>query len=553
MFVQQCIGVRRGLSINFSGSGYRKAMEHAPVANVRQGKLSGALAPDETIAVFRGVPYAAPPVGRLRWQPPQAPAAWSGERPAREFGARCPQPGRAVRSIGFFPTEREDEDCLYLNVWTGSLDAMARRPVMVWFHGGAFYLGSGAVPLFDGAALARQGAVVVTVNYRLGRLGFLAHPALSAASPEKVSGNYGLRDQIAALHWIAENIAAFGGDPDCVTIFGQSAGAASVSCLMASARAGGLFHRAIGQSGGLFGKVGTTSGTGDSMQSLEHAERSGQALADALNARTLEDLLALPAATVQLFRPGAAQSAVFDPSLAPPGAWDTAWPIIDGAVLSEGPMAAFSRGAQHAVPLITGANANEGVTMPAASSAQKMRENVARELASLAPAFLDAYACETDEQARESSRAMVGDRNFVWQNRTWARLHARAQPAATFHYRFTRKPPIPDTADYLESKARGFGAFHGAEIPYVFRNLHVRQWPWQPGDHALCDLMSAYWLNFARSGNPNGPGLLEWPAFNESSPKSLCFDERSHTEALPESVRLRLWDSYYALARSKAS
>lgn len=522
-------------------------MRRTPVANVEQGKLAGAFGADGTIAVFKGVPYAAAPVGRLRWQPPQPPASWSGERPAREFGARCPQPARALRSIGFFPTEREDEDCLYLNVWTGELDAQARRPVMVWFHGGAFYLGSGAVPLFDGEALARQGAVVVTVNYRLGRLGFLAHPALSAASPEKVSGNYGLRDQIAALQWIAENIAAFGGDPDCVTIFGQSAGAASVSCLMASARTRGLFHRAIGQSGGLFGRVGATSATGDSMQSVEAAERSGWALADGLKARTLEDLLALPAAKVQLFRPGAADSGVFDPSLAPPGAWDTAWPIVDGAVLSEGPMAVFSRGAQHAVPLISGANANEGVTMPAASSAQKMRENVERELGPLAPAFLDAYACESDAQARESSRTMVGDRNFVWQNRTWARLHARIRSAGTFHYRFTRKPPIPDSADYLESDASGFGAFHGAEIPYVFRNLHVRAWPWQPADLALRDLMSSYWLNFARTGSPNGPGLLEWPAFTESAPNSLCFDEQSRPEALPAAARLQLWDRYSGL------
>jgi para-nitrobenzyl esterase len=519
-------------------------MMHAPLVNVSQGKLAGAWSNDGAVASFKGVPYAQPPLGALRWQAPQAPAAWNGERPARRFGARCPQPGRSPRSIGFFVPEPEDEDCLYLNVWTASLDAEARRPVMLWFHGGAFYLGSGAVPLFDGEALARKGAVVVTVNFRLGRLGFLAHPLLSAASPEKVSGNYGLRDQIAALEWVRDNVAAFGGDTGRITLFGQSAGAASVSCLMASPRTRGLFHRGIGQSGGAFGKVGTTSGTGDSMQSLEYAERSGRALAEALGVRTLDELLALPAQTLQLFRPGAGGAAEFDPSLAPPGAWDTAWPIVDGAVLPEGPAMVFRRHAQHDVPLITGANGNEGATMPAAASAAAMRESVQREFGALAASFLDAYPCATDAEARASSRAMVGDRNFVWQNRTWARLHAQSGRSAAYHYEFARKPPIPASADYLENAAGDFGAFHGAEIPYVFRNLHVRDWPWQASDRALSELISAYWLNFARSGNPNGPGLPEWPAFDAAAPRSLRFDERSQARDSPTPARLQLWDRY---------
>ena len=520
-------------------------MRREPVVNVTQGKLVGTWSGDGTVAAFKGVPYAQPPVGRRRWQPPRPTAPWDGERMAQRFGARCPQPGRSPRSIGFFVPEREDEDCLYLNVWTASLDRAALRPVMVWFHGGAFYLGSGAVPLFDGEALARAGAVVVTVNFRLGRLGFLAHPLLSATSPEKVSGNYGLRDQIAALEWVRNNAAAFGGDASCITIFGQSAGAASVSCLMASPRARGLFHRAIGQSGGAFGKVGTTSGTGDSMQSLDYAERSGRALADALGVRTLEDLLALPAQAVQLFRPGVGGAAEFDPSLAPPGAWDTAWPIVDGAVLPEGPATVFRRHAQHDVPLITGANGNEGATMPAAASAPAMRDSVQREFGALASSFLEAYPCASDAQARASSRAMVGDRNFVWQNRTWARLHAQTARSAAYHYEFARKPPIPPSANYLESAASDFGAFHGAEIPYVFRNLQVRDWPWHASDRALCDLMSAYWLNFARSGNPNGPGLPDWPAFDSTAPRSLRFDERSQAIESPTPPRLQLWDGYF--------
>src|SRR5262245_43822446 len=222
------------------------------VVQADSGSLAGEWNADQTVCTFKGVPYARPPVGALRWRPPQPPPRWSGMRPAAGFGPRCVQPERPTNAVGYFGPEREREDCLYLNVWTAAPSPAEQRPVMLWLHGGAFLLGSGSLPIFDGAALARRGAVVVTINYRLGRLGFLAHPGLSAEQPYRASGNYGLLDQIAALRWIQTNIAAFGGDPNCVTIFGQSAGSSSVSSLMASPLAKGLFHRAIGQSGGAF-------------------------------------------------------------------------------------------------------------------------------------------------------------------------------------------------------------------------------------------------------------------------------------------------------------
>ena len=317
-------------------------LEHA---RIESGGLTGQWNREGDVCAFKGVPYARPPLGILRWCPPQPVQHWSGSRPALKFGPRCVQPNRPDNAVGYFGPEDESEDCLYLNVWTGAPSAQEKRPVMVWIHGGGFVLGSGALPIFDGSGLARRGAVVVTMNYRLGRLGFLAHPALSAEQQHGTSGNYAMLDQLAVLRWVKTNIAAFGGNPDCVTLFGQSAGSSSVNTLMASPLAKGLFHRAIGQSGGaFFGRI---------LQRLPTAERAGEEFARALGAQTIGDLREMSVRDIQFRRPdeGNIIKDVYD-SADPKGIdRKNGWSIIDGYVLPETVMEEFTQARQNDVSL----------------------------------------------------------------------------------------------------------------------------------------------------------------------------------------------------------
>ena len=518
---------------------------------VEGGSLSGVSSPDGVVRAFKGIPYARAPVGDLRWRAPQRVEPWHCIRPADEFSPRCIQPSRAENSIGFFGTEPEREDCLYLNVWTAAVSNDEKRPVMVWFHGGAYYLGSGALSIFNGENLARNGVVLVTVNFRLGRLGFLAHPELSGESPHRSSGNYGLLDQLAALRWVQENIAAFGGDPERVTPFGQSVGSFSVSCFMISPLAKGLFQRAIGQSGAAFGPVTDSSGTGDCTQSLAHAEQSGLALARALGAGTIADLRARPARELQLaFRgEGPNPGAVFDPSLATPGAWDTSYAITDGYVLPESGYKIFAEGRQNDVPLLTGTTANEGATMPATKTLQAYVARARAEFGDMADSFLRLYPAATDGEAGDASKTAIGDRNFIAQNWIWVRMQAQTGKSKAWYYRFNRVPPIPASANYLENPADGFGAFHGAEIPYVYRNFAARNWPWLPADRNLSDSMSSYWVNFAANGDPNGAGLPAWPAFDPLSQSAMCFGETPAIGPIPHRERLAFWDAWYTRTR----
>ena len=293
-----------------------------PIVQIDSGRLSATSGADGVTA-FKGIPYAKPPIGDLRWRAPQPPEPWAGVRRADTFGPRCVQPSRRENSISYYGPEQESEDCLFLNVWTAAAGAGEKRPVMVWLHGGAFYVGSGAIALFDGAYLANRGTVVVTVNYRLGRLGFLAHPELTRESG--FSGNYGLLDQIAALQWVKHYIAAFGGDPDCVTVFGQSAGSISGSLLMASPLAKGLFHRVIGQSGALFGPVAESCNTG--IRSSRSPRRADRPRVRARARRSLSGRAACATRARSSFRTGAAAPvpAPNNPSDPARGVFDTNW------------------------------------------------------------------------------------------------------------------------------------------------------------------------------------------------------------------------------------
>ena len=446
---------------------------------VAQGRLAGVASADRRVRAFKDIPYARPPVGHLRWRPPQPPPPWDGVRAADAFGANAPQLPVVANSLYAGGHDHQSEDCLTLNVWTPAEAADERLPVMVWFHYGAFQFGGASLPLYDGGRLARAGAVVVTVNHRLGRLGFLSHPELSAESPHGASGNYGIHDQIEALRWLADNVRSFGGDPDRVTIFGQSAGSMSVSLLIASPLARGLFHRAIAQSGALLGPVGASSEMTDSMQDLEHAERTGLALAHSLRAATIDELRSRSPQEIMLAPlPLGADRWQFDAVDAPfsRGALDGAFPCVDGFLLPKSPHAIFGEHGQAPVPLITGSVAGEASGMPYMTDAASFIADARAQYGAQADEFLELFPAGDDEQARISSATANGDRVFVFQNWVLAQLHSSRAP--TYYYHFGHEPPLPARADIAE---RSLGAFHGAEIPYVFRNLEVRDWPWPLG------------------------------------------------------------------------
>lgn len=480
---------------------------------IASGLVSSVASADGNVRAFKGIPYAKPPLGTRRWRAPEPPKPWHGVRRAENFGPSCLQPARLSNSVAYFGREAQSEDCLYLNVWTAARCGEERRPVMVWIHGGAFYLGSGSLPIFHGETLARKGHVVVTVNYRLGRLGFLAHPQLTKESPRRASGNYGWLDLIAALRWVQVNIGTFGGDPNNVTVFGQSAGSTTVNAFMTSPQMRGLFHRAIGQSGGALGPPGRPGGS--SMLMLDAAEKAGWEFARALGTSSIDELRSCPAEHIQLIRPEAGWTVqpVLDPSQPGPIERETAWAIIDGDILPEPPHEVFIRGAQHDVPLLTGANSSEGAMFAATASLNAFTAQVRADFGERSESFLAQYPARDDAEAAGARRAARGDQTFVAQNWLWARLHARSG-RRVYHYSFERPSPEPEFS--------GLGAFHGAEIPYVFGTLDAREWSWTPRDRELANTMSSYWIHFSATGDPNAKGLPYWPRFDESQPTTAA-------------------------------
>jgi len=487
------------------------AQQAAPI-RADDGLISGTT--DGMVRVFRGIPYAAPPVGALRWRPPQPADSWEGVRRAENFGAQCPQPPPAS-GVGTTTPRRESEDCLFLNIWTGAADADEQRPVMVWIHGGGFRDGAASNRAYDGTALAAGGVVLVSLNYRLGPLGFLAHPELRAESQHGSSGNYGLLDQIAALRWVQRNIAAFGGDPDRVTIFGESAGASAVSALMASPLAAGLFHRAIGQSGGELGEMvqsRTASGvaTGGQRRSAPgigglgppSAEAAGVAFATALGADSLAELRALPPSeiidryAIELRREELdSRASAFRP-------------IVDGWVLPAEIRTIFAQGRHNDVPLIVGFNADEMTTLTdlrqIPRSLEDYRAWVASRFGGLADEFYRVYRARVEDLPRTYLDAQR-DLSFGVEMRRWARL-AAAGDADVYFYYFTHAPPIRNRAFY--------GAHHGAEIVYAFDNLGRVDREFEAPEFELAETMSGYWTSFAAGGNPNGSGRPLWLAYH---------------------------------------
>jgi para-nitrobenzyl esterase len=488
------------------------------------GRIAGIPSGDDRVVAFRGVPYGAPPVGQLRWRPTQPAKPWTGVRSAAFNGPSCPQPPLATNSLMFAGHEYRDEDCLNLNLWTAA-EPGERRPVMVFIHQGGHQFGSASVPFWDGDGLARAGVVAIAVNHRLNRFGFLAHPELTAESEHAASGNYGYYDLLAALAWVQEHAEVFGGDPDRVTLFGQSAGAQATSALMCSPLAHGLFHRAIAQSGAFLGARGPSMGQCDTLSDLDQAEHHGLAVADALGVSSLAGLRAVPAhevlaAPLPLDEPDWLYDAA--PGSFRRGAFDAAWPIVDGHLLPQHPYEVFAAGRQMDVPLITGSNSGERAGCPYLPTRAAYEADVRAEVGDLADEYLSLYPAATDEQAVVASGEAFADRIFAWQNWTMARLHARHASSPTFYYHWCRVPPVPAEAGYAE---RDPGAFHGAEFPYVFRNLAVRDWPWTDHDRRLSETIAGYWVTHAASGDPNGDGRPHWPGFDPHAPESMTFGQ----------------------------
>jgi para-nitrobenzyl esterase len=460
------------------------------VVSIQEGRISG-VTDSLGVTSYKGIPFAAPPVGNLRWKPPQPTAHWEGVRNADHFGNACVQKqsySRLPWTKPFMEQGPTSEDCLYLNVWTAAKTAGERRPVMVWFHGGGFTEGSASIAVYDGTQLAKRGVVLVGVNYRLGVLGFLTYPALSKESAHGVSGNYGLLDQIAALHWVQKNIAAFGGDPNRVTIFGQSAGAGAVYDLMQSPLARGLFVRAIAESGpGLFGP-GLLGGP----TSYAAREQLGVSWAESKGAHSLADLRALPAAAFEIEGgPGSAPAPTS--------------PVPDGWVLP----AAGAAPPNHQVPLLLGMVADDigiggGFGPPQKPSVASYQDAAKKKYSSEADNFLKLYPVVTDDQVSAMQKTAARDQARVSID-LWSADQVKLS-GKIYTYYFDRALPWPQHPE--------FGAFHTSEVPYVFETLDVTGHPIQPIDRQVSDAVSAYWINFAASGNPNGKSLVHWPAYS---------------------------------------
>jgi para-nitrobenzyl esterase len=486
---------------------------------VENGLLSGAPGAFPEVRVFKGIPYAAPPVGDLRWRPPAPVRNWEGVHEATKFSANCMQ--RAAGGGNFPPyggdrsATEMSEDCLYLNVYTTAASARDRRPVMVWIHGGAYTSGAGAI--YQGEELSRKGVVFVSINYRLGVFGFLAHPELTKESPSHSSGNYAFLDQIAALKWVQKNIAAFGGDPSRVTIFGESAGSWSVNNLVATPLSHGLFHRAIGESGAQFAITRT----------LAEAEAAGAKFGETVSAPSLAALRALPAATLN-------QASGFQTAMA-----------VDGWVFPQDVMSIFRSGKQNDVPVIIGSNAHEGsIFTPESTTAASFRTQLERRYGAQTDTALKLYPFTTDAEARAAQSASMRDQTFGWEMRTWARLQTETGNAKVYLYYLSHVPPLPN-AEWL-------GAQHGAEIPYAFN------WPngkhttvaWTDADRKLAEQVSSYWVNFATTGDPNGKGLPKWTPYQTKTDQAMSIADSLGMIPLPNGPALDFIDSVMSRNRS---
>ena len=483
----------------------------API-QTSSGPVTGIRGRDSRVAVFKGLPYAAPPIAERRWRAPEPPASWNKVRQADHFPNACIQDivkEHKPWTYEFMAHEGISEDCLYLNVWTAARNAKAKLPVLVYIHGGAFREGSGAVPTYDGEGLAKKGVVVVTINYRLGLLGFFAHPELTKESLHGASGNYGLLDQVAALQWVHANIAKFGGDPGRVTIAGQSAGSMSVHALVASPLTKGLFQRAIAESGG-------STISGGMSRKREDAEQAGVKFAASKGAKTIAQMREMSPDDL-----GATGNTGFSV-------------IVDGYLLPASIPEIIGRGSQNDVPILTGGNADEGGASPNPEvKLETFRQQAKQRHGDSAAEFLKLYPAGSDAEAAKASNDAARDQQRV-STHLWALQRAKTSKTPAFTYFWNHVLPGPDAARY--------GAFHSSEIPYAYNALAMSDRPFTADDRRIAEQMSSYWANFAAKGDPNGKHLPQWRAVSQGDAVTLQIgDQTSMIPIAGSAEKLDFW------------
>jgi para-nitrobenzyl esterase len=491
------------------------ALAQISIVKVTGGKVEGAMKDD--IASFKGIPFAAPPVGNLRWRAPQPVKPWQGVKKAHDF-APSPMQDTAFSAIGG-KQQIISEDCLYLNVWTGAKKAGEKQPVMFWIYGGGFGVGSTSTPINDGANLAKRGVVLVSAAYRLGPFGFLAHPELRKESG-KGSGFYGIQDQIAGLKWVKKNIAKFGGDPSNVTIFGESAGAKLVGFLMTSPMAQGLFQRAISESGGAVAPP---------VLPLREAEAQGKAYLSKLGADDIKTARDLSAEKIQSETKGMGNFK----------------PVPDGETIAEDPYELFETGKFNDTPVLIGTNSDEGsVFLTQKITRETFEQYIRKKYGPGADEILKAYPYTTDAEAIRSAKDAIRDASFAWPTWNWARLQSKNGKNKVFVYYFDLRTPASPN-----------GSSHGAEVHYVFDHLGEFGQPGGsngPDDKVLSRLIISYWINFAKKGDPNGPDLPVWPAFEEKEQKTMFFDKTPSARPHPNVDKIKAFDVHFAKLREDA-
>jgi para-nitrobenzyl esterase len=480
----------------------------AATARVKQGELAGATSA-QGVHSFKGIPFAAPPVGDLRWRPPAEPKSWTGVRPATAFGSSCMQNLSRERlpwTKEFMVQNDASEDCLFLNVWTPSLSATAKLPVVVFLHGGGFNEGSGEIAAYDGENLAPKGIVVVTINYRVGIFGFFAHPELTAESPEHSSGNYGILDQIAALKWVKQNAQAFGGDPSKVTVWGQSAGAWSVAFLVASPLTKGLFRAAMADS--------AISQSGAFAKPIKEVEAAGEAFAKSKGANSIHDLRAIPAKDLMASAPRASA-------------------VIDGWVLKADPVKLLEDGPDADVPLITGYNAQDGraVGRPVRTT-KEFEQRVQNAYGEFGAELLKLYPVDQDSNANAVWEELGRDKNRAAMYE-FASRRSKTHKAPVYTYFFDRAIPWPQHPEY--------GAFHTSELAYFFDNLQQLDRPWEEKDHEVSRITSTYVVDFVKTGRPEGAGLPVWPAVHAQGETMRLGSTFAPMKVVDSAAKQELW------------
>ncbi len=495
-------------------TGLSIAQQPSPV-RVEGGLLQGMF--EDKLTVYRGIPFAVPPVGDLRWCAPQSLSKWKGIKQALEFAPGPIQGGN--------PPSGKSEDCLYLNVWTPAKSANDKIPVLVWIYGGGFGAGATSEKNYSGENLAKKGVVLVSIAYRVGQLGFFVHPELSAENANHVSGNYGLLDMIAGLKWIKKNIAAFGGDPKKVTIFGESAGGIAVSMLCASPLAKGLFNGAISQSGGNFGPPRPTTFPGENQKRLADAERDGQAYLKNAGVSSIAELRKLPADKLPAVR-------------------GMSWPIIDGYVIPDDQYRLYSEGRFNDTPILVGYNSDEGASFSPPRTPEAYIEGVKSRYGSFAESLIKAYPAGTTAVPK-TARDLARDAAFGWHTWIWARLQSKMGKSKAFYYYFDQHPDYP-----ADSPQADRGSPHGQDVAYVFQHLNPSNPQITKTDLEISEAMATYWTNFAKTGDPSGIGVPVWPAFSEANPVVMYFNKTPHTGPVPSAESLKSLDAYFAWRRT---